>query len=245
METQPATVDPKPPAEIEAIRERLSEDHKDFIDRADVVIASCGRMPSEVTDEDMAGKFGDQIKILTAAVKDANGRRTMEKEPFLEGGRAVDGFFKTISEKLETHKREAQKPLAVYERAKADAERRRREEEARKAEAEAAAAAAAAVDSEEALDAAVAAEEVAGKAVVEAGATAADMSRTRGKFGSVSSLRTTWGFEDLDRESLDIEALRHHIPQAALETAVRAFIKAGGRELKGVRIVENTDVVVR
>ena len=78
-----------------------------------------------------------------------------------------------------------------------------------------------------------------------ANAKAAQLHTTRGDYGSSSSLRTFWDFTDLDRGALDLEALRQHIPQDALEKAVRAYTKAGGRELRGVRIFKNTKSVVR
>lgn len=68
----------------------------------------------------------------------------------------------------------------------------------------------------------------------------AELSRVRGNIGAVASLRTFWDFDGLDRNTLDLEALRQHLPVDALEKAVRAFVKAGGRKLKGVHIFENT-----
>ena len=38
---------------------------------------------------------------------------------------------------------------------------------------------------------------------------------------------------------------RPHIPRDAIDKAVRAYVKAGGRELVGARIFENTKSVVR
>ena len=52
-------------------------------------------------------------------------------------------------------------------------------------------------------------------------------------------------FDEIDRASLDLEALRVHIPADGLETAVRSFLKAGGRELRGTRIFETTVATVR
>jgi hypothetical protein len=75
--------------------------------------------------------------------------------------------------------------------------------------------------------------------------TAAELSRSRGDYGSVASLRTYWDFADLERAALDLETLRSHLPQDALEKAVRSYVKAGGRELRGVRIFENTQAAVR
>ena len=54
-----------------------------------------------------------------------------------------------------------------------------------------------------------------------------------------------WVFDEIDRASLDLEALRFHIPADGLEKAVRSFIKAGGRELRGTRIFETTAATVR
>jgi hypothetical protein len=52
-------------------------------------------------------------------------------------------------------------------------------------------------------------------------------------------------FDEIDREEIDLEVLRFHIPADGLEKAVRSFIKAGGRELRGTRIYETTAAVVR
>lgn len=78
-----------------------------------------------------------------------------------------------------------------------------------------------------------------------AGANLADLSRARGATGGVSSLRTFWNFRDMDRATLDLEALRSHIPTEALEQAVRAAIKAGTRTLKGVVIFEDANTTGR
>ena len=83
------------------------------------------------------------------------------------------------------------------------------------------------------------------KAAQAAAVKPAELSRTRGDYGAVSSLRTQWVFDEIDRASLDLEALRFHIPADGLEKAVRSFIKAGGRELRGTRIFETTVATVR
>jgi len=48
-----------------------------------------------------------------------------------------------------------------------------------------------------------------------------------------------WTFKDLDRDKLDLEKLRQHIPADALDKAVRSFVKAGGRELAGCTIFDS------
>lgn len=70
------------------------------------------------------------------------------------------------------------------------------------------------------------------------------LSRTRGQ-GSTSSVTETWVGSVISREELDIEALREHIPMDALDKAVNAYVRAGGRELKGAIITEETKFAVR
>jgi len=216
------------------------------------------RVPATVENEQTAGDTGDFIKQLDAGRKAAEGARVAEKEPFLEGGRTVDGWFKTITEPLIKAKKDIEARLNSYLGKKAAAERKAREEVERKAREEAerlaaeAAKAEAAIQDDVALEVAVAAEQraadaraAATKAQQEADAKPAELSRTRGDYGSVASLRTYWTFDSWERTRLDLEALRQHISSDALEKAIRSFIKAGGRELEGAHILEATSTVVR
>lgn len=68
----------------------------------------------------------------------------------------------------------------------------------------------------------------------------ADFARTRGAYGSVSTLQRQWFVEIVSRPDLDLLALRPYLPLEALEQAARAFVAAGGRELRGARIYEDT-----
>jgi len=235
------------------IRENLDVKHADILRRKDELLAACERAPATIADDDTAGKVGDFVKQLAACMKAADGARVAEKEPFLAGGRTVDGYFKAITDPLDKAKADVQRRITLYLREKEAAERRAREDAARieREAAEAmrreAEAAAAAMRNQESLDVAVAAELAAKKAAADAAAAdkaanvnAAELSRTRGDYGSVASLVTFWDFKDLDRDRLDLNALRHHIPVDALEKAVRSFIKSGGHSLPGVTIFENS-----
>lgn len=249
----------EPPAEVDNITARLTEEHADLLKRRDALLDAVDRVPETIDDEAQANKVADFIKQLQACVKNADAIRVDEKEPYLDGGRRVDGFFKGgIVEPISAAKKKVEARLTAYQRKVAEAERKRREEAERKAREEAERARkeaeerAAALREEEDLEAALAAEEAAKKAAEaaaqaerEANAKAADYSRSRSEHGSVASLRTVWTFADLDRAALDLEALRDHLPAAALDSAVRSFIKAGGRQLRGVRIYEDYSTVVR
>lgn len=248
----------EPPDDITILRDRLAEEAKPLLRRRDELLAGVDRAPLEIEDEIVCGKVADLVKLVTACHKAAEGQRIARKEPFLESGRAVDGFFKGITDPLEKARKLLDQRLTAYQRRKAEEERRRREEEARRQREEAerarqeAEARAAALKNEADLRAAIAAEEQAKQAQADAAAAqkaaeakAAELSRSRGDLGAVASLRTYWDFSDLVRAELDLEALRPHLPQDALEKAVRSFIRAGGRELRGCRIFENATTSVR
>ncbi len=250
--------DNQPPPDANPIRDRLTEDHSGLLSRRDELLAATDRVPVAIESESTAQKVGDFIKQLQAAVKNADAARVAEKEPYLDGGRQVDGFFKKVTEPLAKDKKDIEGRLNIFLRKKADAERRAREEAEKKAREEAkrtakeAAEAEAAMTSDADVEKAVVAEqrakdaaEIAAKAQAEAEAKAAELSRTRGDYGSVASLRTFWDHKDLDRDKLSLEPLRPHLSIDALEKAVRSYIKAGGRELAGVTIFENTSTVVR
>jgi len=249
-----------PPPDLltgDALRSKLIEEHDALLRRRDELLAAEARIPA-IDSEDAARKVSDYIKQIAAAAKATDAARVGVKEPYLEGGRGVDGFFKAITDPLATTKRNVEAKLTAFLRAKEAEERRRREqierearEQAEDARREAEAAEKAARDTPT-LETAIAAEDASKiaeadlvKAEKSAEVKAAELSRVRGEFGAVSSLRTSWVFNEIDRATLDIEALRPHLPIDGLEKAVRSFIKSGGRELRGVRIFETTDAVVR
>lgn len=240
-----------PPDDIEVLRSNLAESNGDLLTRRDDLLESVERMPETVEDDETAGKFADQIKLFTACTKAAEDRRKTTKEPFLASGKAVDAFFKGIGDPLAKAKKDITARLNVYNQKKAAEERRRREEEERLAREEAerrerelAEKAEAGEATEADLDEAVAADDAARQATEEANTNAADLSRTRGEYGAVSSLRTTWAGEITDARTLDLEALRPHLSMDALQKAVNAFVRNGGRELRGARIYEKTSTVV-
>lgn len=243
-----------PQDDQEALRERLAEQHAAIRRRADELIAAESRLP-EIADDDAAGKAGDYIKMLTAAAKAADGARVAEKEPFLAGGRTVDGWFQKLREPLDQVKRRVESRLSAYLRAKADRERREREEQARIAkeeserkEREALAAASLPVSAafgDAKVDQAIQAQAAATAAQKSAEAKPADLARTRGDMGAVATLRQEWTFDGLDRDQIDLESLRPHLPIDAIEKALRSYVKSGGRSIRGARIFQNETAVVR
>ncbi len=254
----PASLGHNSGAMADSLRDDLTEKHASTRARAAELLAAAERVPANIDSDDLAGKVGDFIKQITACSKAADAARVAEKEPHLAAGRVVDGFFKAIIDPLDTAKKNIERRLTTYLREKAEAERRERERIAAEERARAEAARRAAEEAERkardeaSLQAAIVAEEQRKQAEADAErarkaseAKAAELSRNRGDYGSVASLKTYWDFSDLDRAALDLETLRPHIPTDALEKAVRSFVKAGGRELRGVNIFQNTQAAVR
>ncbi len=207
-----------------------------------------------MADDNEAAKITVFIKQIANAAKGLEAARVDEKQPYLNLGRAVDGFFGSVKEQLDTLSRKAKRPLDAYLKAKADEERREREaraaEERRQAQEQANAAAAlaqlgATAQAESTLQ--VAAQTEARAVTLEAAATVkpAELARVRADEGSASSLRTRWVGEVTDRAALDLEGLRYHIPADALQKALNSYIAAGGRDLRGARIEQKSEVVVR
>jgi len=91
------------------------------------------------------------------------------------------------------------------------------------------------------------------RATASAQARAADMSRQRTDRGAVASLSSKWIHDEasLNRETIDLEALRQHLGEEALNKAVRSWIKAQdtatlkGDSLTGVFIFVDTKTRVR
>lgn len=236
-----------PPSPIEELRAQLAEDTAKLIARKDELLASAGRAPEIILDDETAGKVGDLIKLIMAAQKAAETARTSAKEPHLEAGRAVDGFYKSaLLDPLDRAKRIVQGRLSSFLEAKALAARRAAEAEAKRQreESERLAAEAAARADDIKMDQAVVAETRAIEAEALAEAKPAELSQTRGDYGSVSGLRTTWEYEVTDIAQIPRNFLILN------DTAVKAHIKTRFKDqppaaVPGLRFFTKNSAVVR
>ena len=248
--------------DLGALKAEIDEAIDSFASRRDDLLAGVARMPETITDEDTNNKASDTVRMIAACIKNAEAERVARKEPFRLAGSLIDAVFDTIITPLGSAKGRDPAGSARYivngkktdfEREKEAAERRRREAIAAAERAEAqrlareAAEREAAARSEDDLNAAITAEQLARQQAADAEAARraaeaqpAELSRSRSDMGAVSSLRRWWDHKDLDRATLDLETLRDHLPIEALEQAVRSYIRAGGRKLRGVVIFENT-----
>lgn len=221
---------PEPPTP-EALRKTLEERFPELVKRRDALLAASERFHSGVpaiADDDTQGKAAEFVKQVNGADKVARAHHKAEKEPWLALGSVVQAFFAGIWEPLGSAKAEIITKMDVYARKKAEESRRLAAEQAAKAKAEAEAAAARAAETmePEALADAAAAAEAAQAAAAHASAPQADHSRTRGEFGAVSGLTTTWDVAVMDMSLLpdrfklaDMAGLKFALRQAARDPA--------------------------
>lgn len=246
-----------PPNDAEILRETLEANNSDLIKRAEDLIAAADRAPDSIEDDETKAKITDFLGSIAKCEKAFEGRRVSEKEPYLTLGRVVDGFFKTKVEALNAARKKVKPALDARLLWEREQERKRLEAEAaerkRLADEQAAAAAAAEaakmnVTAQEQLDKAVQTEAQANrleqKAAGKIGIT------SRGTEGASASLRSVWKGEMVDRNALDLEALRQHLSEDAIQQAINSYVRTlakpvEGQPLRGVRIWEHTESVVR
>ena len=240
----------------EIIREILAEDHADILDRAEELVRALENVPETIKDEETSGRATEFVRQIAACAKQISEKRTECKKPYLDGGRAVDAFFKSVTEELEKAKKTVNGRLTGYLQEQERIVRQKAEEEARAAwqaeeaaRKEAEAAAAAATSEEDKAEAERKRQEADAKAdEAHRSATAAvtaSAGPVHGNYGGSSSLRTVWKGEITDITAIPLERLRQYLAPDAIDKAIRGFIRDGGRELPGVRIFEETTAVTR
>jgi len=239
----------KPP-----VTELLGTAYADLVTRIKAAIESAGRAPAVIEDDATLGKFADTVKYIAKLEREVEDARKSEKEPYLQGGRDVDAFFAGCTGELTAAKKVIAGRHTDYLVKKEAAERAAREEAARLARAEEevrlkaaqeAEAAGRADEAQEQLETAAQAEVAAVKAEAEAHAKPADLVRTYSTGGSLSSLKKEWTFAIEDMAKVDASAVWPYVAAADKEKAIRAFVKAGGRSLAGVRVYEAAKGMVR
>lgn len=259
----------KPPLEelipVE-FRAALTEDRPDFLLKLDQVIDAADRV--NVTDDESLGKAGEFANLIRACEKHIGNAHETVKAPYLLGSRLVDAEKRTFLARLDPVKQKVQFAMNDY---MAEREAQRRAEEARiaaaqRAAAEAAEAAAraaqqaereaelamlnAANDSERqaaAERAAIAADEAmnAMEAASQAPAQPKRAEPVRSDAGATVSGKTVWNSEVQDYAKAFKAVRSNPKVQEAITTAVAGLVRAGTREIAGVRIWSTIQATAR
>ncbi len=238
-------------------RERLLDGQPQFlsllhtyIDQADV---------AEAYDDESLGRCGDLMNAYRECEKHINAAHKDVKEPYLTGGRLVDAEKNRLMEDLNAARRKVDAIGNRYvaerdarlraDRARIEAEQRAAAEEAARAERaareaeEAAERAAANAKSDEEREAAARAAEIAqaeAQEKMEAAALAAaaptKAEPVRSDEGSTVSSKQEWKSEVQDYTVAFIEVADNPKVREAIDKAIAALVRAGKREIPGVRV---------
>jgi hypothetical protein len=259
---------PKTEAElVQELRDDITVTSAEIIARCAELAEASTRIP-ETIDATTATTAADFVAQLNTAINTADETRKKLKAPYWRGCQVVDGLFKDVSDPLVEAKKTINGRLTKHLQAVAAENQRLAFEEQERAQREAdkaaAEAEAARLKVENAkrpgvttIAKAEAKQEQADyananlvRATEAAQAKPADLGgRVRGSFGKAIGLKTTWTFKDLDKNTINLEALRPYLATADLEKAVRAYINANKpsagqdfAQIAGVTIYAETKV---
>jgi hypothetical protein len=232
-----------PPSELEFLEENINNRHKHAIEAAEGHIAIANQMPDHFMAQSEADYTTDFIKLMGNLQKELERRRKEEKEPFLRQGDFVDNFFNGVKGKLQAAIDRAAKPLQDWLQRKADEEKAKREADFKLLQEQQAAAMKAASEQsveqpQERADAIQKAIDISQQTRVAESIAAApitSMARSTGKTAS-AALKEEWVGTITDIDQLELIKLRPYISRAALDDAVKRYVKQGGRELAGAEI---------
>lgn len=197
------------------LAERLELDHASLAQQAADVLG-LEALPPIMVDDDLAD-YSERAKVLKGVAGMVEKARKAEKDGILKDGRTIDDFFKKLSKPVQDAADAIVGAINTWQRAKL--------EEQRKREAAEAEAAAALQMPDEAPQAPAPVKEVA-RVVSSAGRVTA-------------SANTFWNFRVTDPARVPARYLMVN------ESAIKAAIAGGAREIDGVEIFEDVRTAIR
>jgi len=201
-----APLSPAPPT-VQQVIDYLEYQLVELISRRDQLVTALSEWTG-ISDDENLGRCAETVRSARAWLRTSKDRHDEYKRPYLQDGKAVDAWFANKGIPLGTQLERVQKLMDTYGAKKEAEERRKRQKEAEEAAERARKAnisAAKAVqrnllgdDVSEKLETAARAVEEADLAQQAARAPSADLTRTRGDYGAVASMRTNWTYEVTD-----------------------------------------------
>jgi hypothetical protein len=246
-----------PPSDAEVLKETLAEANKETLARAADLIQAADRAPATIETDEDEEKITSYLASVSKCEKSLEARRVAEKEPYLTLGRVVDGFFKSHIDSLDKARRKVKPALDARLLWKREQERKRQLEEAaerkRLADEQAAAAALAEaakmpIKADELMVTAMNTEAAANRMAEKAEGKISVVARSSD--GASANLRSVWKIECTDRSKLNLELLRGHFTDDAIQKALNSYLATmakpiEGQPLEGARVWEHTESVVR
>ena len=224
-------------------RDALLDERPDFLTRMDDAIAAVGR--AEVTDDETLGRAGDLDRILRACAQRIDDTHKAVKQPYLDGSRACDAEKRRLTGPVDDARFKLRDMMNAF---MAEREAARRAEEARIRAAQVAAAEAAAA-AERARQEAAGENDPEAVAAVEAVALAPTAAKrpepVRSDAGATVSGRQVWHSQVEDYAKAFKHVRSDPKVREAVDAAVQRLVKAGQRELTGVKVWSTTQAVAR
>jgi hypothetical protein len=239
---------------VESIKGHLDFSYRELVARFIELELGCDRVPDPIYSEEEAGLVTDFIAQCQAHVRQAENAHKVEKAAFLNGGRAVDGFFKRRCESLSAALLPVSSRLKAYydRRQAAEAERHRTlietaaSEAARadehRAEAERLASSRNPADRKRApqYHALADATRESAEAILRQAAACLEPVRIQGDYGATAYITHSWTFEVVNLN----EVPRRYLGLNA-ETVRNAITKDGVRDIPGLKIFQSESLRVR
>ena len=116
---------------------RLSEDYAELSRSAALLLETARSLGETIENERELEGFSNVVVSMRDAIARAEAARAAEKEPFLRGGQAVDGWFGNLKERLGKGMNVLQRRINDYQNRKLAEERERRRLEQQQREREA------------------------------------------------------------------------------------------------------------
>lgn len=229
----PASVDRhhnSPPVEERIqmeFRDELLSERPDFLQVYDALIAAADRAKAE--DDETLGKCGDLVKRYRAAGNHIDEKHKLVKAPYLEAGRACDAEKNRLRAPLDEAARKVSAIMNTYV-AKREAEARAERERI-------------AADERAAADAAREAGE--GEVAALAPAAPKKVEPVRSDGGATVSTREVWNSQVEDFPKALKAVKSDPKVKEAIEAAIARLVRAGQREIPGVRIWSTQQAVAR
>lgn len=236
----------KPPIEEivpEEFRAELLREKPYFFDKLDDLEGAADR--AVCTNDDELGRCGDLVKTLRAAQKHVEATHKTVKQPYLDSGRAVDAERNALNERIEQARRKfdvAMNTFIAEREARERAERERQAAEERRIAREAAEAERKRQEAAGENDAEAIAEI---EAVAHAPVQHARDEPVRSDGGSTVSAKTVWNSQVEDYDVAYIGVSDNPKVREAIDKAVAQLVRAGKREIPGVRIWPTKQAVTR
>lgn len=123
-----------PPPDLKVgqdLADELAASNQDLLARQMELLGGVERVPDSIDDDEMSSKLAAFLTQLNGFVKHADAERQKRKEPYLSGGRVVDGFFSQLMLPITKAFTALNSRQTAYGVAKANRIRREAEERAR------------------------------------------------------------------------------------------------------------------